>query len=131
MVITVHRPLKVVAINANGIGRQAYELRKQMQDLKIDMFLFSETHLKPHMRLYIPNYHIYRNDCQDGQKAELTLQSKRASHILTLLALPPLLSVEATGSAYLFDILKCCLHLVIKLRQECGERRRHHRDFKP
>jgi exonuclease III len=68
MVVTVHRPLKVVAFNANGIGRQAHELRKQMHDLKIDVALFSETHLKPHMRFYIPNYHLYRNDLQDGNK---------------------------------------------------------------
>jgi hypothetical protein len=39
MAATVHRSLKVVAFNANGIGRQAYELRKQMQDLKIVMAL--------------------------------------------------------------------------------------------
>jgi hypothetical protein len=57
---TVHRPLKIVALNANGIGRQAYEVRKQLQDLEIDMVLFSETQLKPHMRYYIPNYDIYR-----------------------------------------------------------------------
>jgi hypothetical protein len=52
---TVHRPLKVVAFNGNGIGRQAYELRKQMQDVIIDVALFTETYLKPYMRLYIPN----------------------------------------------------------------------------
>jgi hypothetical protein len=28
MVVTVHRPLRVVAFNANGIGRQAYDVRK-------------------------------------------------------------------------------------------------------
>jgi hypothetical protein len=43
MSATVHRPLKFVAFNANGIGRQAYKLRKQMQDLKIDVALFTET----------------------------------------------------------------------------------------
>jgi hypothetical protein len=52
MAATVNRPLKVV-----GIGRQAYELRKQLQDPKIDVALFTETHLKPHMRFYTPNYH--------------------------------------------------------------------------
>jgi hypothetical protein len=41
MVAIVHRPLKVVAFNANGIGRQAYVLRKQMQNLKIDVALFT------------------------------------------------------------------------------------------
>jgi hypothetical protein len=56
MPTTVHRPLKIIACNANGIGRQAYEVRKQLQDLKIDVSLLSETHLKHHMRFYIPNY---------------------------------------------------------------------------
>jgi hypothetical protein len=44
---TVHSSLKIIAFNANGIGRQAYEVRKQLQDLKIDVAQFSETHLKP------------------------------------------------------------------------------------
>jgi hypothetical protein len=39
---------KVVAFNANGILRQRYELSKQLQNLHIDMALFSETRLKPH-----------------------------------------------------------------------------------
>jgi hypothetical protein len=68
MVATVHRSPKVVAFNANDIGRQAYEIRKQMQNLKIDVAIFWETHLKKHMRFYIPNYHIYRNDRLDGHK---------------------------------------------------------------
>jgi hypothetical protein len=68
MAANVHRPLKVSAFNANGIGRQAYELRKQLQDLKIDLTLFTETHLKPYMRFYIPNYHIYGNYRLEGNK---------------------------------------------------------------
>jgi hypothetical protein len=71
-----------------GIGRQAYELRKQMQALKIDVALFSETHLKPHMRFYIPNYHIYWNDRLDGNKVGTALAVKKESHILTLTCLP-------------------------------------------
>jgi hypothetical protein len=51
----VRRPLKIIAFNANGIGRQPYEVRKRLQDLKIDVALFSETRNKPHMRFYIPN----------------------------------------------------------------------------
>jgi exonuclease III len=59
MPTTVHIPLKIISFNANGIGRQAYEIRKQLQDLKTDVALFSETHLKPHMRFYIPNYDFF------------------------------------------------------------------------
>jgi hypothetical protein len=47
MMAIVHRPLKGVAFNANSIGRQAYELRKEKQDIKRDVVLFSETHPKP------------------------------------------------------------------------------------
>jgi hypothetical protein len=44
---TVHIPLKIIPFYANRIGRQEFEVRKQFQDLKIDMAMFSETHLKP------------------------------------------------------------------------------------
>jgi hypothetical protein len=54
----VHRPLKVIAFNANGIGRQRYELSKQLQDLHVGVALFSETYLKPHERFRIPNYNF-------------------------------------------------------------------------
>jgi hypothetical protein len=91
MAATLHRPLKVVAFDANGIGRQASELRKQMQDLKIDVALFRETHLKPHMRFYIPNYHIYRNDRLEKSKGGNAVAIPH-----TYVDLPPLLSLEAT-----------------------------------
>jgi hypothetical protein len=64
----VHRPLKVIAFNANGIGRQRYELSKQLQDLHVDVALFSETHLKPNEGFYIPNYNFYRIDRHPGMK---------------------------------------------------------------
>jgi exonuclease III len=64
----VHRPLKVIAFNVNGISKQRSELSKQLQDLHTDVALFSETHLKPHERFYIPNYHLYRIDCHPGRK---------------------------------------------------------------
>jgi hypothetical protein len=36
---------KIIAFNANDIARQRYELSKQLQDLHVDVALFSETHL--------------------------------------------------------------------------------------
>jgi predicted metal-dependent phosphotriesterase family hydrolase len=96
MAARVHGPLKVVATSANGIGRQAYELRKQMQDLKIDVALSSETHLKPHMRFYIQNCHIYRNYPLDRNKGGTAVSVKKGiPH--TYVDLPPLHSLEATG----------------------------------
>jgi hypothetical protein len=50
MTTTIHRPLKVIAFNANSIMRQGYELSKQLQDLYVDVALISEAHLKPHER---------------------------------------------------------------------------------
>jgi hypothetical protein len=47
MATRVHRPLKVIAFNAYDIWRQRYKLSKQLQDLHIDVALFSETRLKP------------------------------------------------------------------------------------
>jgi hypothetical protein len=78
MAARVHRPLKVIAFNANGIARQRYELSKQLQDLSIDVVLFSETHLKPHERFFIPNYNFYRTDGGHAEKAELPLQLGKA-----------------------------------------------------
>jgi hypothetical protein len=43
MAAGVHRPLKVITFNANGIRRQRYELSKQLQDLHIDEALLSES----------------------------------------------------------------------------------------
>jgi hypothetical protein len=96
MAAKVHRPLKVVAFNAKGIWRQAYELRKQMQEHKIEVALFTETHLKTHMNFYIPNYHIYRNDRIDRNKGGTAVAVKTAiPH--TYVDLFPLRLLEATG----------------------------------
>jgi hypothetical protein len=73
-----HRPLKIKAFNANNICSQRYELSKQLQDLHIDVALLSETHLKPHGRFHIPNYHFCRTDRFSGRKAELRLQLEKA-----------------------------------------------------
>jgi hypothetical protein len=47
MTAEVHRPLKVIAFNANGIWRQCCELSKQLQDLHIDVAVLSETSQNP------------------------------------------------------------------------------------
>jgi hypothetical protein len=54
--------------NANGISKQRYELGNQLQDLHIDVALFSETRLKPHERFFIPNCHMYRTVRYPGRK---------------------------------------------------------------
>jgi hypothetical protein len=48
------------------------------------------------MRFYLPNYHMYRNDCQDGYNGGTDIGVKKGiPH--TYVDLPHLLSIEATG----------------------------------
>jgi hypothetical protein len=91
----VRRPLKIMEFNVNGIERQAYVVRKQLQGLKTDVALFSVTYLKL-MRFYIPNYHIYRADRQYRHKEETVVAVKRGiPHIQSNLPTHPI-SLEAT-----------------------------------
>jgi hypothetical protein len=55
MAARVHRPLKLIAFNANGIWGQGCEHSKQLQDLHIRVYvaLPSETHLKTHERFFL------------------------------------------------------------------------------
>jgi hypothetical protein len=59
----------VTAFNANGIWKRRYEISTQLQNLHIDVALFSETYLKPHERFIIPSYHFYRTDRLSGRKS--------------------------------------------------------------
>jgi hypothetical protein len=95
MANTVHRSLNFIAFNANCILRKRYELGKQLQDLHIDVALFSETHLKPHGRFSIQNYHFYRNDRHPGRKGGIAGAVKRA--FPQSFRLNPHISVEAAG----------------------------------
>jgi exonuclease III len=70
MAARVHSPPKVIPFNANGIWRQRYELNKQLQDLRIDVVLLSETHLKPHERFFAANYQFIGLNASREEKAE-------------------------------------------------------------
>jgi hypothetical protein len=72
------------------------EVSKQLRDLHIDVALFSETHLKPHERFFIPNFHFYRTDRYTGRKGG-TAVAVRKGIPHSYVDLPPLVSVEATG----------------------------------
>jgi hypothetical protein len=65
----------------SGIARKAYEVRKQLQDLRIDVALVSETNLKPHTRIYIPNYNIYRTHRQDEHKGVTAAAVKKQASL--------------------------------------------------
>jgi hypothetical protein len=99
MAARIHRPLKVVSFNANGIGKQSYVLSKHLQDLHIDLTLLSETHLKPHERFFIPNYHFYRTGCFLARKGGTPIAVRKGiphNHV-DLPCPPPPVSIEATG----------------------------------
>jgi hypothetical protein len=102
MASRVHRPLKVIAFN--GIGRQRHELSRQLQDLHIDVDLFSEAHLKPRDRFHIQNYHFYWIDRHPERKG--------IPHVHV--DLPPLVSVEATGVCIPTDNQEILLAAVYK-----------------
>jgi hypothetical protein len=76
--------------------RQRYAISKQLQDLHVDVALFSETHLKPNERFFISNYHFYQTDRHPGRKGGTALVVRRGvPH--SYVDLPHLVSVEATG----------------------------------
>jgi hypothetical protein len=89
-------PIKFIEFNANSIGRQRYELSKQLQELHVHVALISETHLKPHERFSIPNIHFYRTDRLPGGRGGTAVAVRKGipQHHIDL---PPLISVEATG----------------------------------
>jgi hypothetical protein len=108
---TVHRRLKIIACNANCIGRQAYVGRKHLQDLKIDVAFFSGTHQKPHMN-YIPSYDICPADHQDGHKVGTAAEFKKGIP-QTCVDVSPALLV----AAYCLDTLKFSFQLFMNIRK--------------
>jgi hypothetical protein len=80
----------------NGIARQRHELSKQLQDLHIVVALFSVTHLKPHDRFHIQNYHFYRIDREPERKVGTAVAARKGIPHMYV-DLPPLVSIEATG----------------------------------
>jgi hypothetical protein len=77
----IHRPLKIIAFNANGIMKQRYELSKQLQDLHVDVALLSETHLKPHERFYQITTFIEPTATR-VEKAELPLWLDKSGNLI-------------------------------------------------
>jgi hypothetical protein len=115
----VHKPLKFIAFNAYGFRSQRYELSKQLQDLNIDVALLSETNVKPQERFFIPSYHVYRNDHHPGRKGGTAVADRKGiphNHV----DLPPLITLEATGSAYQLVTEKYCLQLFKNLQAGPG-----------
>jgi hypothetical protein len=85
----------------------------QLQTRRIDVALLSETHLEPHERFSITNYHIYWNDRHPGAKGTATAVRKGIPRSYG--DLPPLISIEATGVSIQF-----CLQLFTSPRPGTG-----------
>jgi exonuclease III len=114
----LHRPLKFIAFNANGIRSQRYELSKQLQDLNIDVALLSETHLKPHERFFFI-HHVYRIDLHPGRKGGTAVADRKGiphNHV----DLPPLITLEATGVCIPIGNRKLLLAAVTNLQAGPG-----------
>jgi hypothetical protein len=78
MAAIVHMPFKVIAFNVNDIARQRYGLGKQLEELLIDLALFSETHFKPHERVLLQIITFIRPTATRTEKVELPLQLGKA-----------------------------------------------------
>jgi hypothetical protein len=118
MAARAHRPLKVTAFNASGIWRQHYQLSKQLQDLHIhiDVALLSETHLKPHERFFITNYHFYWTDRFPGRKGGTAVTVRKGiPHNHVRVYLPPFVSIEVTGVCISIGNSEVLLTAVCKL----------------
>jgi exonuclease III len=113
MAATGYRPLKVIEFNANGARKQRYELSKLLQDLHTDVALLSETHLKPHEELCIPNYHFHRTDRFPGRKCGTAVAVRKGiprKHA----DLPPLVLLEDIGVYIPIDNIEVLLAAVYK-----------------
>lgn len=88
--------LTIAYWNANGLTNKKAEIQQYLEEKKIDVMLINETHLKPHQRLNIANYHTHRND-RDIKKGGGTaiLTKKGIKHYK--LPIPEMTNLEATG----------------------------------
>jgi hypothetical protein len=77
----IHSPLKIVAINANSITRQRYELRRQLQTRRIDMALLLEQTLSLTRDFPLEIIIFIGMIATRVQKVKLRLQSEKGSHI--------------------------------------------------
>jgi hypothetical protein len=85
-----------MAFDANFIRKQRLALSRQLQDLCVDVALLSQTHLKPHERVFFYNYSVYWTDRFPNLK-EGTAIVVRHGNPHAHVDLSPLQSMEITG----------------------------------
>jgi hypothetical protein len=96
MATRVHRPLKLYEFIGNCIGKQRYELSRQLKDLHVDVALFSEKSSKIHEWFFIQNFHFYRTGRYPDRKG-ITAVSVRKGIPPNHVDVPPIVSVETIG----------------------------------
>jgi hypothetical protein len=92
-----HQPTTVASWNANGLRNKTIELQHYLKTHKIKIVLIQETHLKPSVNLFIPNFQVHRTDRpglkKGGGTAILVHQSIQHHQILT----PDSFHIESTA----------------------------------
>jgi hypothetical protein len=81
-------------------------LRKQMQDLLLDVAMLSDTHLKFHERFFIPNYHFYQTDCYPGRNGITVVAVRKGIPRQPCKPTPPPCFIRNSRSAYLLAVAK-------------------------
>ena len=92
----IHRHIKIIYFNANGLNRQKQAFQKFIEDHQIDVALINETFLKPHITFRLANYNVIRNDRLDQQNGGTAIVIKR-SIPFTEIDRIVLNSIEVTG----------------------------------
>lgn len=64
-------PFFIIQWNCNGIQNKQAELKQMILELKPQVILIQESHLKPEINFKIKYYNAYRNDYVDGLKASV------------------------------------------------------------
>lgn len=62
----MHKSLKLVIWNANGLIQHKHEIIIFLELYKIDIMLISETHLTTKSYVNFPNYYLYHTDNPSG-----------------------------------------------------------------
>jgi hypothetical protein len=89
------RRLNILAWNARGLKNKIDELESAIGEYCVDIVLISETFLKPHIRINLPNFNCYREDREQhgGGVAIFIKSSIKHCRVIT----PPLKNLELTA----------------------------------
>jgi hypothetical protein len=78
MATRIHRPLKVIAFNAKGIGRQRYVLSKPHQYIHVDVAHFHRNICNLMRGFFFSNFYYYQTDRYPGKKCGTAFAVKKS-----------------------------------------------------